>query len=560
MITRALVILSFLAAAMHAAAQSPDAIRWPEDQVLPHFLAPARTLKTIDVSALSHEEQLTFSALVGQVNRQQPRIALLNRRSEEGPETWFHTPTVGLPLEEPISENDKYSLVAKFAGSVSGVVLYDAERNPHMRNLAATAAALRSALPVTREVYSKLQERGVSLPVLEDLTTLTFEGPHETYQHLYDAYWPQCEKRFILSARPEGRGGDFHHTRDLAAACGAAAVWFDCRVPRERELFGKFLADMPAGNAVILGWHATERSGVTTATQFGIGTMPSDHFMNATVFSGGSHEIQIPPTPKTPPLENKLYVTIFVSDGDNIQYVQHAMRRKWDHSAHVRGQQPLNWTMAPGLVDIAPGILNYYYSKATPNDCFVCGPSGMGYTMPVNTLLEPGAPLGSTLNDEVTMDAYAKLTARYLQRAGLRVITIWDNLTAMQRQSFAENCPDVLGITVQNFRDDPTVASSVAESGLRFEKLLIPYAGSYDDLRRSIEFEHAKLDGKAPRFAAYQADIWSPLQPERLIELMNDLEHEHPQIEFVRADHYFELQGKSSQEIRTDAKQERGVR
>ena len=559
MIARILATLNCLALATQAAiARPPESLHWPEGQVLPHLAAPASTLETIEVGVLSHDEQLTFSAFVGHINRRQPRIALLNRRSEEGAETWFQTSTIGLQLSPPFDVGARYLPIAKFADEISGVVLYDPERNAHMRNLAATAAALQKALPVTKEVYAQLAECSVSLPVLEDLTSLTFDDPVETYQHLYDVYWPKCEKRFIVSARPEGRGGDFHHTRDLAAACGAAAVWFDCRVPRERQLFGKFLADMPAGNAVILGWHATERSGVTTATQYGIGTMPSDHFMNATVFSGGSHEIQIPPTPKTPPLENKLYVTIFVSDGDNIQYVQHAMRRKWDRSAHVRGQQPLNWTIAPGLVDIAPGILNYYYSTATPNDCFVCGPSGMGYTMPVNTLLEPGAPLGSTLDDKATMDAYAKLTSRYLQRAGLDVVTVWDDLTAMQRGSFAKNCPDLLGVTVQNFKDAPSVSSGVAESGLRFEKLIIPYAGSYDDLRSSIEAEHAQLDGKSPRFAAYQADIWSPLQPERLIELMNALERQHPEIEFVRADHYFELQRKSLREIRTDAELERG--
>ena len=86
--------------------------------------------------------------------------------------------------------------------------------------------------------------------------------------------------------------------------------------------------------------------------------------------------------------------------------------------------------------------MNYYYSTATPKDCFVCGPSGMGYAMPVNTLDEPGAPLGSTLDDELRMDAYARLTSRYLQRAGLRVVTIWDDLTPMQRRSFAKNCPE----------------------------------------------------------------------------------------------------------------------
>lgn len=527
---------------MPTAGQSLGSFSWPQGQALPHFAAPAKLLDAIDVGFLTHDEQLMFAALVGQVNRRQPRIALLNRRSEEGRDTWFETATVDLRVSEPFDDRNKFDLIAKYADEISGVVIYDAERNSHLRNVAFTVAGLRKALPVTHDVQELLQARGITLPVLEDLTSLELATGTEAYEYLYKTYWPECGKRFIVSARPEGRGGDFHHTRDLAAACGAATVWLDCRDPDQRELFSKFLADMPAGDAVILGWHATERSGVTTATRFGIGTMPSDHFMNATVLAGGDHEIHMPPTPERPKLENKLYVTIFLSDGDNIQYAQHAMRRIWDRSSGVRGTMPLNWTIAPGLADVAPGIMNYYYSTATPNDCFVCGPSGMGYVMPVNTLKEPGAPLGSALDDETRMDAYARLTSRYLLRAGLRVVTVWDDLTPMQRRSFEKNCPSLLGVTVQNFRDDPVVKSSVADNGLRFERLEIPYAGSYEDLRRSIEENEAVVDGKSPRFIAYQADVWSPLKPERLIELMSDLKRQHPQIEFVRADHYFELQ------------------
>ena len=542
MLQRILLTLCCLLAATPTTGQSPTGLTWPQGQALPHFPAPAKTLDAIDVGALNHDEQLMFSALVGHVNRRQPRIALLSRRSEEGRDTWFRTPTVDLAINEPFDDRNKYELVAKYAGEVGGVVLYDAERNSHLRNLASTVAGLRKALPVTRDLHGLLNEHGVELPVVEDLTPLKFATANEVYEFLYKTYWPECEKRFIVSARPEGRGGDYHHTRDLAAACGAATVWLDCRDAGQRELFSKFLADMPTGNAVILGWHATERSGVTTATRFGIGTMPSDHFMNATIFAGGPHEIRTPPILARPALENKLYVTIFLSDGDNIQYTQHAMRRLWDRTANVRGDMPLNWTISPGLVDVAPGILNYYYSTATPNDCFVSGPSGMGYTMPVNTLEEPGAPLGSSLDDEKRMDAYAQLTHRYLQRAGLRVVTVWDDLTPMQRRSYAKNCPGLLGATVQNFEDDPAVKSSVADNGLRFERLVIPYAGSYHDLQRSIEEHYAQADGKSPRFAAYQANIWSPLQPERLIHLMLEMKRQCPQIEFVRADHYFELQ------------------
>ena len=84
--------------------------------------------------------------------------------------------------------------------------------------------------------------------------------------------------------------------------------------------------------------------------------------------------------------------------------------------------------------------------------------------------------------------------------------------------------------------------SSVENDRLRFERLAIPYAGSSEQLRRSIERQYARWDGESPSFVAYQANIWSRLQPERLIQLMSEVERQHPQIEFVRADHYFELQ------------------
>jgi hypothetical protein len=264
--------------------------------------------------------------------------------------------------------------------------------------------------------------------------------------------------------------------------------------------------------------------------------------VSSTVFSGTGPAIQIPPVPKMPPLENKVHVALIISDGDNIQYTQHAMRQGWDRISRVRGKIPLNWTIAPGLVDIAPGILNHYYSLATPNDCFVTGPSGMGYLMPFNTLKEPGAPVGDNLTDPARMDGYARLTETYLQRSGLRVMTIWDDATPMQRRSYEKHCRHLYGATVQNFKDVPAVAASVERERLRFDKLVIPYAGSVEHLHGSLHREISRWDGKKPLFLSYQADAWGQLRPERLVEIHDRLQREFPgKVRFVRADHYFNL-------------------
>ncbi|MCB1130956.1 MAG: discoidin domain-containing protein, partial [Verrucomicrobiae bacterium] len=102
------------------------------------------------------------------------------------------------------------------------------------------------------------------------------------------------------------------------------------------------------------------------------------------------------------------------------------------------------------------------------------------------------------------------------------------------------------GLTVQNFKDVPSVAESVENKRLRFEKLRIPYAGSYDDLLRDVSRAIRRWDGKTPLFLSYQMNIWGEMKPQRIVEFHNQLQREHPgRIEFVRADHFFNLRNQA---------------
>ncbi len=524
-----------------------EGLSWPKGQALPTFATPASKMDMLTVQDLSKDEQITFSSLQGLVNRKQPRILLLDARAEEGKSTW--AATLHLEAGGNYSRDNRYDLIAKYAKEISGVVLYDPVASPHYRNLAGTVAAQKQGIPVSNEVYAELKGRKIELPVLEDLTTLKMTSPIEIYQYLYDHYWEKCDKRVIVSAKPgdERSGGDYHHTRDIAAACGAAVVWLNTMDPAEKAMLKKFFADMKAGEALALGWYATERSGIPAATEFGIGTMPADFFVSGTVYAGTNHRINIPAVPKMPLLENKVYVCVIVSDGDNIQYTQHAMRRIWDRAAESRGKMPINWTIAPGLVDVAPGIMNYYYGSATPMDCFVTGPSGMGYLMPFNTLKERGADVGDNLTDPARMDGYARLTETYLQRSGLRVITIWDDATPMQRKSYEKNCRQLYGATVQNFKDVPSVAGSNENGRIRFDRLVVPYAGSYQHIRDSLSHEISRWDGKSPLFLSYQVTVWGEMKPNKLVELRDQMDRDFPdKVGFTRADHYFNLYNESA--------------
>lgn len=516
-------------------------ISWPSGQALPTFATPAVPLDTILVQDLSPDEEITFSALQGIINKTKPRVYLLDSGADEGTYTWANTSLVGFTSRILYSNANRYNLIAKYANQIAGVVLYDPAISIHYRNLASTVAGLSNAIPVTPAIQAALAGQGINLPVVASLTNLTFTTQVDIYNHLYTNYWPACNKRVMVSANPAD-DGDLHHTRDMAAATGGAVVWLSTTSSSQRTVLRKFLADMTPGEAIVLGWYTTERSGIVTATSYGIGTIPADFYISGTVYGGTDHRIRVPAVPNKPTLQNKIYLCLFISDGDNAQYMQRAMRKIWDQNTSSRGIYPLNWTVAPGMVDLGPALLNYYYTTATTKDCFVAGPSGMGYIMPVNTLNETGAAVGTHLTDPIATDAYTQLTETYMQRAGLRVLTVWDNATAMHRASYEKNVRNLYGATVQLFSGSSSVVPSIENNRVRFDRLLTAYASTYTAIRDSLNTQINAWNGSAPLFLSAQVSIWGEMKPNRIVDLCNELNALHPgKLEFVRADHYFAL-------------------
>ena len=511
-------------------------ISWPEGQALPVFASPAATLDTISVTALTNDEQITFSAFQGIVNKKQPRVYLLDNNPDEGSTTWAATFKF---KRTSYSSSTKYNLIKKYASEIKGVVLYDASKSPHYRNLAGTVAGVKGAIPVTPDVYSRLKANGINLTVVEDLTSLNYTTAIDIYNYMYDNYWKLCEKRLIVSADPSE---DLSHTRDIAAATGTAVVYLDCKTSSEKTVFEKYLKDMKAGEALVLGWFTTERSGIGTATSYGIGTVPANFYISGTVYGGTDHKIQIQEVPDKPELTNKVYIAVYISDGDNIQYNQRYMRKLWDQSKNDRGKVPINWTISPALVDIGPGLMNYYYTTATDKDCFVAGPSGLGYALLYNTTWETGATPGDKLTNGEYMAGYVKLTETYLQRSGLRVVTIWDNATDMQRKAYEAGSRYLYGATVQKFGNFGTVNSSIENNRIAFDKHVICYAGEYNELYSSMKNQISSWDRKSPLFLSYQISVWGNVKPAEINRLYDQLNSEFPgKVEFVRADHYFAL-------------------
>ncbi len=501
---------------------------WPDDRLLPLFLPPAASVRSLDMNAasLSDEERIMFCTLQGIVNRTQPRILLYNH-NEEPRATW---PSAHSLRVVTIASTRAYSLVKLFQDEIKGLVLYSNELTNHYSNLAATIGGLDRLLPVTAEIRAKLIENGMDFPVVEDLTKLTLSTAVDVYTYLYDNYWSRCNHRLLISERP-----NIPYVHDIGAACGSACVWLDPRTTSERQLLDKMLKDMTPGRDFVLGWYPEERSGVGEATKYGLSTVPADFFENTTVYTAVNKPIVIPPVPKRPKLENKVYAAVYISDGDNIQYCQHAMAKIFEQGG--RGKMPMNWTISPSLADIAPMMLNYYYGKATENDCFVSGPSGMGYAMPYDA---HNSRYYASSSNSTLITPYTQLTQRYIEKAGLRVITIWDDISTIQRRVFAQNCPYLYGLTINDWeRQSGRLTTKVQSNWLPIVPQYPCYANGVDVITDFFNRDVKNFKGSEPMFVTGQATVWDA-GPDKLIALRERLDALSPgNVNIVRADHWF---------------------
>ena len=501
---------------------------WPEDRLLPFFLPPATPVRSLDMNTakLSEAERVMFCTLQGIVNRTRPRILLYNH-NEEPQTTW---PTAHSLRITPVAPSSPYALVKMYKDEINGLVLYSNDRCNHYSNLAVTIAGLDRLLPVTAEIRAKLVANGMDFPVVEDLTPLTMTNALGVYTYLYNNYWNRCNHRLLISERPT-----IPYVHDIGAACGSACVWLDPRIANERSLLDKMLKDMTPGRDIVLGWFPEERSGVGEATKFGLSSVPADFFENTTVYTAVNKPIKIPPVPKRPKLENKIYAAVYISDGDNIQYCQHAMAKIFEQSG--RGKMAMNWTISPALADFSPMMLNYYYRKASANDCFVSGPSGLGYAMPYDA---HNTRYYASANSSKLITPYTQLTQRYLEKAGLRVITIWDDVSPIQRNAYAENCPYLYGLTINDWeRQNGRLTAKVQSNWLPIIPQYPCYANGVDVITNFFNRDIKNFKGAEPMFVTGQATVWDA-GPDKLIALKEKLNALSPgNVNIVRADHWF---------------------
>jgi hypothetical protein len=139
-----------------------------------------------------------------------------------------------------------------------------------------------------------------------------------------------------------------------------------------------------------------------------------------------------------------------------------------------------------------------------------------------------------------TITPYTQLTQRYIEKAGLRVITIWDDVSPAQRKAYADNCTYLYGLTINDWeRQTGRLTTKVQSGWLPITPLYPCYANGVDVITDFFNRDIKSFRATKPMFVAGQATVWDA-GPDKLIALKEKLDALSPgNVKIVRADHWF---------------------
>lgn len=269
-----------------------------------------------------------------------------------------------------------------FKDNVKGYVVWDKSVRTSLI-VAFTVTGLERAVVVSQEQIPLVEKAG--LKKIEDFRgKFTGQTDIQIYNWAYDQYWQRCNKEFIVWMG--GDAGDIMKPGVADWGIYQQVFFQDLSTKKsdtlEYALASKILSKMKS-NAIVMGWHSyakdKERDHVTLTSNYGLtveglNTLPNLSFNHQIPFSHGfkiknNHHIE---AGKEYVPGKKAYISCVQTDGIGIG--------AWLRPG--RGEIPYAWEVIMNYVWLAPGLLEYFYTMATPNDYFIGCLSGPGYMYP----------------------------------------------------------------------------------------------------------------------------------------------------------------------------------
>lgn len=389
-----------------------------------YYPIPARPtqLYGINTSSMQENEIVTIMTLQGILAKQMPRIYIYDGNFYN---KWANLiENKGIPIT---NVSNPWDLVHQFKSNLTGYILYSqgADHYDESYCVAVSMAGILNACVVEVQNETKIQSLGL---------TKVFDARNLSVSWIFnETNWNQF--RHDLSFEVEHHSSRRFNLVDYAVFAGAP-VWHARNLTDRASYLNKF-----EGDFIDFGWGAVdggEDELNDQVTRAGGAYIPSDwcrdlstiSAINTTVSQKTLNPIQFE--------QNVHYVTIVMSDGDNIQWMMNDFsHEKWFGNAH-RGQFAMGWQMQPAMAILCPIILKYYYNSATTNDRFIAGVAGHGV---------------SYLSHNPFNLIHTERSNAILEKADVKIVTLqdfgWDTILF----NSSTKIPSVKGIIYTDYGD-----------------------------------------------------------------------------------------------------------
>ena len=301
-------------------------------------------------------------------------------------------------------------------------VLYNRSTLPESTNSACAIAGITGYLPVDESIKAKMESYGLEIKI---------DASNMTERTCFDLYKDSFNTDGLVQQNPNNV-----RLRDWQIACGYF-IFFRQGTETKDLLFRGEVHEWVDEDAAMFGWVPNdEGQDVTVASQYGQFTIPSDHSLNTTVFACKNAFGEADFTQKAKETDivaenGKHYVTIMMSDGDNVQVWYNSFPFDTRYLGAERDNSfPMGWSIQPALLELGPNVLNYVKRNAGEKDYFVCSVSGIGYIYPQ---VYP------------TMDTYTRALSAYMRRADLSVLQILDSGPSDEVIDYYAQIPELKG-------------------------------------------------------------------------------------------------------------------
>lgn len=340
-------------------------------------MPPPKNLDVIYVGGESFSRKLTAASLQGLVNRRSPRVYLLFNEPLDSDYKWLETYISGYGLEVSYLKNLE-EFVRKYVDIFQGFTIYDPQLLQSIP-IAIMLSALDNTLIASPEDVDELMELS-GKPIVNNFVG-RWKNSLDAVEWSLKNLWPETNHNLVASM-PLDRFPHVIQITDFLILKQPFTFMLSVlpdKDPEEFAMFDKVLSMCRGGYA--LGWSNREEWYVTLASKYDIKVLCTIGNSNLSIHSTFPCRISLKqhklPSNYRIALREKIYVTFIYTDGDSPAVILTYYRKLWDDPA--RGLIPIGWGFQPYLLELSPGVIEYYYKTMTPNDYFLFGPSGAGY-------------------------------------------------------------------------------------------------------------------------------------------------------------------------------------